>query len=138
MMRMSFTSPRINFAPSSVGKTILRNSGLAIATLATLVCGLASPAFAQIDSNADPLEDFQTQDNGNDILSGDTQQGIQDLIHQINLSVGLSMEEFNVQRQENILSEADRFREMQRMRIDQEQSSVDAGISDTDIDSVDE
>lgn len=137
-MRMSFISPLTNFAASSGGKKILRNSGVAIATLVTLVCGLALPTFAQVDADVDPLEDFQIQDSGNDILSGDTQQGIQDLIHQINLSVGLSMEEFSVQRQENILSEADRFREMQRVRIDQEQSIVEADVSNTAVDGVDE
>lgn len=137
-MRMSFISPLTNFAASSVSEKILRNSGVAIATLVTLVCGLALPTFAQVDADVDPLEDFQIQDSGNDILSGDTQQGIQDLIHQINLSVGLSMEEFSVQRQENILSEADRFREMQRVRIDQEQSIVEADVSNTAVDGVDE
>lgn len=138
MMRMSFTSPLTNFAPSSISEKIVRNSGVAIATLVTLVCSLALPTFAQVDADVDPLEDFQIQDSGNDILSGDTQQGIQDLIHQINLSVGLSMEEFSVQRQENILSEADRFREMQRVRIDQEQSIVEADVSNTAVDGVDE
>lgn len=101
-------------------------------TLATMGMGLGFPVAAQVASEADPLEDFQTEDGGSDVLSGNTQQGIQDLIHQINLSTELSMEEFAVQRQENILSEADRFRQLQRDRINQESVDVDADIELSD------
>ena len=138
MMRMSFISTLTNIKSSSFAGGLLKNGGLAIATLATLGFGLTFPAVAQVGAEVDPLEDFQTQDGSGDILSGTSQQGIQDLIHQINLSGGLSMEEFSVQRQENIMSEADRFRELQRVRIDQEQGSVEDSFSDTAIDGIGE
>ena len=138
MMRTSFISTLTNIKSSSFAGGLLKNGGLAIATLATLGFGLTFPAVAQVGAEVDPLEDFQTQDGSGDILSGTSQQGIQDLIHQINLSGGLSMEEFSVQRQENIMSEADRFRELQRVRIDQEQGSVEDSFSDTAIDGIGE
>ena len=134
-MRMSFLT---RFTPSSFGKMLVRNSGVAIATLATLGLGFAFPVAAQVATEVDPLEDFQTQDGSGDIFSGGSQQGVQDLIHKINLSVGLSMEEFSVQRQENILTEADRFRELQRVRIDQDSAIVEDDFSDTAVDVVDE
>lgn len=111
---------------------------MAIATVATLGMGIMLPVGAQVANDADPLEDFQTQDNGNDILDGNTQQGIQDLIHQINLSGGLSMEDFNAQGQENILSEADRFRQLQRVRIDQEQNAFENTSTETTADGVEQ
>lgn len=129
---MSLISPLMDSNRLSLGKTLLRNGGVAIATVAAVGLSFVSPTAAQTTSEADPLEDFQTQDGSGDILSGGTQQGIQDLIHQINLSVGLSMEDFAVQRQENILSEADRFRELQRTRIDQEQDGLDGDLSNTE------
>ena len=122
---MSLISPLMDSNRLSLGKTLLWKGGVAIATVAAVGLSFVSPTVAQTASEADPLEDFQTQDGSGDILSGGTQQGIQDLIHQLNLSVDLSMEDFAVQRHENILSEADRFRELQRARIDQEQDGVD-------------
>ena len=132
MIRMSLISPLMDFTQFSLGKALFSKGVLAIAAMATVGLTGVGPVTAQTASEADPLEDFQTQDSGGDILSGDAQQGIQDLIHQINLSVGLSMEDFTVQRQENILSEADRFRELQRARIDQEQDGVEAELANTE------
>ncbi|MEM9215713.1 MAG: hypothetical protein AAGD25_15400 [Cyanobacteria bacterium P01_F01_bin.150] len=143
MMRTSFIIRLANSTPSVSNNElrqvnrqgILSMSRLAIAAVLTLGFGIAFPAAAQVDT--DPLEDFQTQDGSSDILSSGSQQGIQDLIHRINLSTELSMEEFSVQRQENILSEADRFRELQRTRIEQ-QSGIADDSSDTLIDGVEE
>ena len=61
-----------------------------VITLASVGLGGVIPASAQVASDADPLQDFQTEDGGSDVLSGNTQQGIQDLIHQINFSTELS------------------------------------------------
>ena len=139
MIRKLLISSLIDYSRFSLGKMPFQKGVLAIATAATLGLGGVAPAIAQTASEADPLEDFQTQDGSGDILSGDTQQGLQDLIHQINLSVGLSMEDFAVQRQANILSEADRFRELQRARIDQQQDVIEVDAADTEsLDVVDE
>ncbi|MGK7887954.1 MAG: hypothetical protein AB4042_01375 [Leptolyngbyaceae cyanobacterium] len=104
-----------------------------------VLAGAIAPVQAQSASEVDPLEDFQTQDGGSDILDGNGQQGLQDLIHRINLLNTLSMEEFTIQRQDNITSEADRFRQMQRDRLDSLQLDgldVDATL-DTELDLVD-
>lgn len=113
----------------SLGQTVFSKGMLAIATITAVGLSLISSAVAQTSSDVDPLEDFQTQDSSGDVLSGNSQQAIQDLIHQLNLNVGLSMEDFAVQRHDNILSEADRFREMQRTRIEQEQNVIEANPS---------
>ncbi|NET47991.1 MAG: hypothetical protein F6K09_04530 [Merismopedia sp. SIO2A8] len=98
--------------------------------LASVAAGLLSalPTAAQTASEVDPLEDFQTQDSGSDIFSGDGQQTIQDLIHNLRFSTDLSMEEFLNQREDNILSEADRFRQLQRDRMNQGQEELDSSI----------
>lgn len=136
MVRTSFITHLFSVRGMNVlqKRTRLRVLMATVITLTTLGMGL--PASAQVESEADPLEDFQTEDGSSDILSGGTQQGIQDLIHQINFSAELSMEEFAVQRQENILSEADRFRQLQRDRISQEEVSLDESVefSETEAD----
>ncbi|NET11175.1 MAG: hypothetical protein F6K16_42135, partial [Symploca sp. SIO2B6] len=98
--------------------------------LASVAAGLLSalPTAAQTASEVDPLEDFQTQDSGSDIFSGDGQQTIQDLIHNLRFSTDLSMEEFLNQREDNILSEADRFRQLQRDRMNQGQEELDSSV----------
>ena len=90
-------------------------------------------AAAQTASDIDPLEDFQTEDGSSDILSGNSQQGIQDLIHRLSLINDLSMEEFSERREENILSEADRFRELQRERMGGEAIGTDESVTETEL-----
>lgn len=124
MIRTFWITDLMNAEYGAWGQTVFSKGIVAIATVTAVGLSIVSPVVAQTSSEADPLEDFQTQDSSGDILSGNSQQAIQDLIHQLNLNVGLSMEDFAVQRHDNILSEADRFREMQRTRLEQEQNIV--------------
>ncbi|NEQ97531.1 MAG: hypothetical protein F6K30_12540 [Cyanothece sp. SIO2G6] len=108
--------------------------GLAVAVVG-IFGGAIAPVQAQTSADVDPLEDFQTQDGNSDILGGNGQQGLQDLIHRINLLNDISMEEFVIQRQDNITSEADRFRQLQLDRLDALQlGTPDPDATETSID----
>lgn len=101
------------------------------------VMGISSvaiaPVHAQTATGVDPLEDFQTQDGDSDILGGNGQQSLQELIHRINLLNDMSMQEFTIQRQNNITSEADRFRQMQRDRLDSLELGTSEGVTEIEV-----
>ncbi len=98
------------FARSLVAYTITASLG-AIA--------LITPAHAQNAGEVDPLEDFQTNDNGSDIFGsgGADSTDVFNLIHNLMLNNGTPLDQFNRQRSENITTEAESFREAQMQEI---------------------
>lgn len=90
------------------------------------------PANAQTATDVDPLADFQTTDNSNDLFGSDgtDASSVFSLIHSLVLSNDTNMTDFNRQRGENIVTEAESFRELQLQRIEQQELGTDAVETD--------
>lgn len=87
-----------------------------LAGISILSSLLAYPAAAQVSS--DPLRDLDTStDSSRDPFSGDSSDGMQgayELFHRLNLSGGMSMEQYRQQQQGNIRSAAEQFRQQRQ------------------------
>ncbi|MEB3358367.1 MAG: hypothetical protein VKK04_16700 [Synechococcales bacterium] len=84
---------------------------------------LPAVGSAQVQQEVDPLEDFRTTDGASGLFEG-TDDGsgadLYQLIHRMQLGNGTTMEDFSRQRQENITTEADNFRQLQLERMRQQ------------------
>lgn len=93
---------------------------------ATTVSTFALPAFAQLtspDASSDPSAGLGTRDNSN-VFSNDAGSGmgsVLDLIHQAQLGVGQSSEEFREGARRNLETDAEAFFRQQRERLQQQQ-----------------
>ncbi|NJO10299.1 MAG: hypothetical protein HC873_12265, partial [Leptolyngbyaceae cyanobacterium SL_1_1] len=65
-----------------------------------------------VQNTADPLEGFNTRDDGNDPFSDNSLDPL-DIIHRVNRSSGLSTEEYRQRQQQSINTEASSFRQQQ-------------------------
>ncbi|MBE9094243.1 hypothetical protein [Tychonema sp. LEGE 07203] len=119
---------------SRSGKLIVRIAASAIAT-----CAILSPqaTFAQAsnlnNNNAQPLQDFQTQDNSDPFSGRSSGSGIFDLIHRSRLGGGRSMEEFNTEQRQNLNDAAAEFRNKQRQLLEKQAIPAQGAIAPTEI-----
>ncbi|MEG3873734.1 MULTISPECIES: hypothetical protein [unclassified Microcoleus] len=122
----------MNTKTSKSGKLMI---GIAASAIAS--CALFSPqaSFAQASglNNAQPLQDFQTQDN-TDPFSGDSNgSAILDLIHRSRLGGGRSMEEFTTEQRQNLNDAAAEFRNKQRLLLEKQAVPTPGAIAPTEI-----
>ncbi|MGF1499187.1 MAG: hypothetical protein ACFB8W_20520 [Elainellaceae cyanobacterium] len=108
-------STRLVRAPRSLLTSLLVGTVSGIVLLPTV-------GLAQVGEEVDPLEDFRTTDDSSGLFEGGegSQTDLYQLIHRMQLGNGTTMDEFYRQRQENISTEADNFRELQRERFRQQ------------------
>jgi hypothetical protein len=113
----------MNTKTSKSGKLMM---GIAASAIAS--CALFSPqaSFAQASglNNAQPLQDFQTQDNTDPFSGRSSGSGIFDLIHRSQLGGGRSMEEFTTEQRQNLNDAAAEFRNKQRLLLQKQDQTV--------------
>ena len=114
----------MNTKTSKSGKLMI---GIAASAIAS--CALFSPqaSFAQasgLNNNAQPLQDFQTQDNSDPFSGRSSGSGIFDLIHRSRLGGGRSMEEFTTEQRQNLNDAAAEFRNKQRLLLQKQDQTV--------------
>ena len=122
----------MNTKTSKSGKLMV---GIAASAIAS--CALFSPqaSFAQASglNNAQPLQDFQTQDNTDPFSGRSSGSGIFDLIHRSRLGNGRSMEEFNTEQRQNLNEAATEFRNKQRQILEKQAVPAPGAIAPTEI-----
>lgn len=96
----------------------------AVAIAITSVIG-PQPTLAQSAQSVQPLQDFTTQQNEQDALSGTSGSGdfsVLDLIHRAQMGSIRDMDEFSAEQNQNITDAAAKFRleQQQRLGIQQE------------------
>ena len=121
-------------------KTKTSKSGklmMGIAASAIASCALFSPqaSFAQASglNNAQPLQDFQTQDNTDPFSGRSSGSGIFDLIHRSRLGGGRSMEEFTTEQRQNLNDAATEFRNKQRLLLENQAVPTPGAIAPAEI-----
>ncbi|MEG4204165.1 hypothetical protein QUA20_09575 [Microcoleus sp. Pol7_A1] len=122
----------MNTKTSKSGKLIM---GIAASAIAS--CALFSPqaSFAQASglNNAQPLQDFQTQDNTDPLSGRSSGSAIFDLIHRSQLGGGRSMEEFNTEQRQNLNDAAAEFRNKQRQLLEKQAVPSEGAIAPAEI-----
>ena len=124
----------MNIKTSKSGNWMIRVTVSAIAS-----CALFSPqaTFAQAsglnNNNAQPLQDFQTQDNTDPFSGRSSGSGIFDLIHRSRLGNGRSIEEFNTEQRQNLNDAAAEFRNKQRQILEKQAEPTPGAIAPTEI-----
>ncbi|MBD1827384.1 hypothetical protein NDI47_18545 [Microcoleus vaginatus GB1-A2] len=122
----------MNTKTSKSGKWMI---GIAASAIAS--CALFSPqaSFAQASglNNAQPLQDFQTQDNTDPFSGGSSGSAIFDLIHRSKLGGGRSMEEFNTEQRQNLNDAAAEFRNKQRQLLENQAVPTPGAIAPAEI-----
>ena len=110
---------------------------MGIAASAIASCALFSPqaSFAQASglNNAQPLQDFQTQDNTDPFSGRSSGSGIFDLIHRSRLGGGRSMEEFTTEQRQNLNDAAAEFRNKQRLLLENQAVPTPGAIAPAEI-----
>ena len=110
-----------------------------VAASAIATCAIFSPqaTFAQAsglnNNNAQPLQDFQTQDNTDPFSGRSSGSGIFDLIHRSRLGGGRSIEEFNTEQRQNLNDAAAEFRNKQRQMLEKQAVPAPGAIAPTEI-----
>jgi hypothetical protein len=122
----------MNTKTSKSGKLMM---GIAASAIAS--CALLSPqaSFAQASglNNAQPLQDFQTQDNTDPFSGRSSGSGIFDLIHRSRLGGGRSMEEFTTEQRQNLNDAAAEFRNKQRLLLENQAVPTPGAIAPAEI-----
>ncbi|MEG4972062.1 hypothetical protein [Microcoleus sp. K4-B3] len=122
----------MNTKTSKSGKLMI---GIAASAIAS--CALFSPqaSFAQASglNNAQPLQDFQTQDNTDPFSGRSSGSAIFDLIHRSQLGGGRSMEEFNSEQRQNLNDAAAEFRNKQRQLLEKQAVPSEGAIAPAEI-----
>ena len=122
----------MNTKTSTSGKLMI---GIAASAIAS--CALFSPqaSFAQASglNNAQPLQDFQTQDNTDPFSGRSSGSGIFDLIHRSRLGGGRSMEEFTTEQRQNLNDAAAEFRNKQRLLLEKQAVPSEGAIAPAEI-----
>jgi hypothetical protein len=122
----------MNTKTSKSGKLMM---GIAASAIAS--CALFSPqaSFAQASglNNAQPLQDFQTQDNTDPFSGRSSGSGIFDLIHRSQLGGGRSMEEFTTEQRQNLNDAAAEFRNKQRLLLEKQAVPSEGAIAPAEI-----
>ncbi len=122
----------MNAKTSKSGKLMI---GIAASAIAS--CALFSPqaSFAQASglNNAQPLQDFQTQDNTDPFSGSSSGSAIFDLIHRSQLGGGRSMEEFTTEQRQNLNDAAAEFRNKQRLLLEKQAVPTPGAIAPAEI-----
>ncbi|MEG4440656.1 hypothetical protein QUB47_01660 [Microcoleus sp. AT9_B5] len=122
----------MNTKTSKSGKLMM---GIAASAIAS--CALFSPqaSFAQASglNNAQPLQDFQTQDNTDPFSGRSSGSGIFDLIHRSKLGGGRSMEEFTTEQRQNLNDAAAEYRNKQRLLLEKQAVPSEGAIAPAEI-----
>ena len=122
----------MNTKTSKSGKLMM---GIAASVIAS--CALLSPqaSFAQASglNNAQPLQDFQTQDNTDPFSGRSSGSAIFDLIHRSQLGGDRSMEEFNTEQRQNLNDAAAEFRNKQRLLLEKQAVPSQGAIAPAEI-----
>ncbi len=122
----------MNTKTSKSGKLMV---GIAASAIAS--CALFTPqaSFAQASglNNAQPLQDFQTQDNTDPFSGRSSGRGIFDLIHRSQLGGGRSMEEFTTEQRQNLNDAAAEFRNKQRLLLENQAVPTPGAIAPAEI-----
>ncbi|MEG5137919.1 MULTISPECIES: hypothetical protein [unclassified Microcoleus] len=124
----------MNTKTSKSSKLMIQIAASAIAT-----CALFTPqaTFAQAsglnNNSAQPLQDFQTQDNTDPFSGRSSGSGIFDLIHRSRFGGGRSMEEFNTEQRQNLNDAAAEFRNKQRVLLEKQAVPAPGAIAPTEI-----
>ncbi|MEG4395404.1 hypothetical protein [Microcoleus sp. BROC3] len=122
----------MNTKTSKSGKLM---RGIAASAIAS--CAMFSPqaSFAQASgvNNAQPLQDFQTQDNTDPFSGRSSGSGIFDLIHRSRLGNGRSMEEFNTEQRQNLNDAAAEYRNKQRLLLEKQAVPSEGAIAPAEI-----
>ena len=122
----------MNTKTSKSGKLMM---GIAASAIAS--CALFTPqaSFAQASglNNAQPLQDFQTQDNSDPFSGSGSGRGIFDLIHRSQLGGGRSMEEFTTEQRQNLNDAAAEFRNKQRLLLEKQAVPTPGAIAPAEI-----
>ena len=122
----------MNTKTSKSGKLMM---GIAASAIAS--CALFSPqaSFAQASglNNAQPLQDFQTQDNTDPFSGRSSGRGIFDLIHRSQLGGGRSMEEFTTEQRQNLNDAATEYRNKQRLLLEKQAVPSEGEIAPAEI-----
>jgi hypothetical protein len=122
----------MNTKTSKSGKLMM---GIAASAIAS--CALFSPqaSFAQASglNNAQPLQEFQTQDNTDPFSGRSSGSGIFDLIHRSRLGGGRSMEEFTTEQRQNLNDAAAEFRNKQRLLLENQAVPTPGAIAPAEI-----
>src|SRR6478672_2547794 len=107
----------MNTKSSNSGKLMV---GIAASAIASSALFSPQASFAQASglNNAQPLQDFQTQDNTDPFSGRSSGSGIFDLIHRSQLGGGRSMEEFTTEQRQNLNDAAAEFRNKQRLLLE--------------------
>lgn len=103
-----------------VSKAAVRAALGVVAGIGLATFGFSQASLAQVSTSAQPLQDFQNQDQPADPFSnrGNNQiNGVMDMIHRAVLGPSRSPEEFNAEQQENLNSAAAEFRARQMERL---------------------
>jgi len=109
-------------------KTSKSDMGIVLAALSAVgaaVIVLPQPTLAQNSgavNNAQPLQDFQTQDNPDPFSGRSNGMGIFDLIHRSRLGNSRDMNQFSSEQRDNLNDAAADFREKQRQLLEQQQA----------------
>lgn len=89
------------------------------------------PVVAQA-TNADPLQDFRTQDGGSDPFSASgSTSTLFDMFHRARLGNNRDMKEFVLEQRQNIYDEASDFRKRQLELLQPEQQPVPVDATPT-------
>ncbi len=122
----------MNTKTSKSGKLMI---GIAASAIAS--CALFTPqaSFAQASglNNAQPLQEFQTQDNTDPFSGSNSGRGIFDLIHRSRLGGGRSMEEFTTEQRQNLNDAAAEFRNKQRLLLENQAVPTPGAIAPAEI-----
>ncbi len=122
----------MNTKTSKSGKLMI---GIAASAIASCALFSAQASFAQASglNNAQPLQDFQTQDNTDPFSGRSSGSGIFDLIHRSRLGGGRSMEEFTTEQRQNLNDAAAEFRNKQRLLLENQAVPTPGAIAPAEI-----
>lgn len=97
---------------------------MTVSTVGAIALLAQSPVRAQTANEADPLGGFQSNE-GSELFGSDGSDAssVFNLIHNLVLTNGTTLEDFNRQRSQNITTEAESFREAQMRQIQNQQSA---------------
>ena len=122
----------MNTKTSKSGKLMM---GIAASAIASGALFSPQASFAQASglNNAQPLQDFQTQDNTDPFSGRSSGSAIFDLIHRSQLGGGRSMEEFNTEQRQNLNDAAAEFRNKQRLLLENQAVPTPGAIAPAEI-----
>lgn len=112
----------------------LARSFAALISVSSLALGLSLPVAAQTASDVDPLEGLSTQDSPDGVFSGG-EAGFSDAVdffHRLNLSNGVTMDQYRTRQQERMGDAAAEFFRLREERLNGSSNSTDDAVNSTE------